>query len=367
MAVALAARGVHVTGIESSPDRLKLLLDKSWSPSEPMCDYNHREDFDITSSMEAVRETDMSLMMVGTPEARPGAMDLSYVRSASVDLSMALREKPHALLVSSTLVPGGAKIAIQPFVAKICPVVLNPVWIAQGSVVADYLRPPVVLLGCDGAIPAVVLDFVQLVFQREPLITDTRTAETLKLAHNAWCTVRMSFINGMAEHFKATGADPRILPTFMRAGGERAGKFLQPGAPFGGPCFPRDLRFLQAMMGDSPIGLMLDEVAHINQGIIKQLAFKAIEIAGAEGTIGVVGLAYKAGSDVIEGSASRRLTEWLQTKPLLVHDPHVNGEWNGYGTQVPLDELLARSAVVIEMHPNTVPTNITTPVLRPWG
>lgn len=372
MAVALAHKGMEVVGIDRC-ERIAQVAKPDWTPREPMCEWQHRKGVQMCCEMEAAADTDLSLLMVGTPEQAAGVMDLSQVETSCRALAAALGDGPHTLVISSTLYPGTARDMVRPLLPPTCNVVVNPVWIAQGSVYADYTSPPVVLLGCDGPMPCIAEDFADSAFGKGGRVfTDTYTAELLKLTHNVWCTTRMSFVNAFAALFDERGADVKALTAFFRNGGERSGRFLVPGTPFGGPCFPRDLRFMAAVCEDDlDIGNLIDFIADTNMDATHRITGDAFMTLRRQrpATVGIAGLAYKPGSDVVEESASTAVAISAQRDgaAVLVYDPNVNGNWRGPGEHAAdMADLIARSDVLVEMHPGLVPSDCPKPVIRPW-
>lgn len=378
IAVALLKRGHSVIGIEISQARVAQIRDHGWSGDELGCDWRARREIQFTRYAD---QTDLTVLMVNTPETSTGEMDLGPVKEAVWKLGEELRDKHHTLVVSSTIMPGTCKEVIQPLVGANCKVVFNPVWLALGSVVDDYLHPPVAVVGCDGELDPDEEFFFQSLFGKEPLQTDTKTAEALKLVYNEWCTLKMAFTSRVATIFTNIGADPKTVESFFKQGGEQPGKFLKPGPPFGGPCFPRDVRFAQALAlsGGFHQEALVWGVQRVNAYGYDLIVRQVKKALGRKRrvTVGVAGLTYKAGVPVLEGSSSLKLITRLAGAGwnIAVYDPayaHADSVdlGRGYAAEFTLvgdiGALEAACDAVVEMHQGLIPEEFGVPVIRPW-
>jgi nucleotide sugar dehydrogenase len=362
MAVGLLSKGHEVWGVDVSSDRLADIGDAKWVPTDPGCEYEWRRQIHLTTDLEkAIGATELGILIVNTPEDSPGVMDLVQVEGATEQIASALNGKKYTLLVSSTVMPGTCRDIIAPRVGPTCTVVSNPVWIALGSVIKDYMNPPVLLYGCPGKPTEALKAYIEETYDKTPMFTDQTTAEAIKIVYNVWCTTKMAFINYAAHTLTGVGGDPSVLEPFMKAGGERVGMFLKPGAPFGGPCFPRDLRFARTVAEGDWTGDFVKALEGVNQGtkwdIVDQIPTSAK-------TVGVVGLSYKVGVPVTEESPSLDVIEDLINLGYEVetYDALISG------TCEALEECIEEVDVLIEMHPGSIPNKrYKTPIIRPWG
>jgi UDPglucose 6-dehydrogenase len=172
--------------------------------------------------------------------------------------------------------------------------------------------------------------YVRLVGQGVPvLVTDLETAELVKVSANAFLATRLSFVNVLAEFCEATGAD---VATLTRALGydDRIGRrFLTPGLGYGGGCLPKDVLAFGAAaaeLGVSSLATLLREVDVINLRCRSRAVDLARELAGgslAGCRVGVLGAAFKPGSDDVRNSASLDVCDRLHAEGAIVtvHDP----------------------------------------------
>ena len=304
----------EVWGYDTDIGMTHLISHGNFKTSEPDCDYSK---LNIAESMEQmVSKTDIALLCVNTPTKKGGGMDLSQVWAATSRLNQELlntERVDYQLAVCSTVMPG----TCESLANMLFEVYSNSVWIAMGSVVADLRQPPMMVIGAPTPNNTVdrrldVLDVwlpVANFEARQVILTNATTAEFLKLAHNAWCTTKMSFISYIQEFCQ--DVDIEQVSDFFRNGGERAGAFWKPGAPFSGPCFPRDLAFFNEWAGMP----LTKETAHENQLAIQRITEKIKW--GAK--VLILGRAYKYGTDIEQDSLSFALAKLLQAKGCEVH------------------------------------------------
>ncbi len=366
MAVGLLNKGHEVWGVDVREERLAELRDPNWSPSEPDCEYEVRKDIHLTTNLEeAVRSTALSVLIVNTPESSDGIMDLTQIKDAARGIGESLHGKTHSIIVSATVMPGTCEEVIAPLVGPNCTVISNPVWIALGSVMKDYLNPPVLLYGCNRELPPSILKFTQETYNKEPEVTDLKTAEAIKILYNIWCTTKMAWTNYAAHAMRQIGGDPFAMERFMKNGGERVGIFLRPGAPWGGPCFPRDLRFATKFSEGYWTEEFVRAIGDVNDNVKWDIIGEVRQLIEPQHghIVGIVGMTYKPGVAVTEESPSLDLAHSLRLSGYMVtsYDPLVKSTHNS------LEELLSASDVLVEMLPDMVPADVPLPVVRPWG
>jgi nucleotide sugar dehydrogenase len=226
----------NVIGYDINSELIDALVEGTLEVREPDCNYKSVIFTDLLEYL--VDRTNTSFLCVNTPTNNLEQMDLSQVTNACKELKKYIKNKKYTLIVLSTLIPGTTEHIIKPILGDNVNVIVHPVWIAMGSVVHDLQNPPITLIGNDKE--ENYPDVVEMFSDAPTLITTPTNAEYLKLIHNAWCTIKMSFIGEIGDK---TPIDRKVLSIFFELGGERTGRFWKYGPPFGGPCFPRDLGF----------------------------------------------------------------------------------------------------------------------------
>ena len=348
MAVAIASKTHQVIGVDTSPLVLQKIKAGISPIQEPEVETFLRRLMDegrfrATSDFEtAVFESELSFIAVNTPEQIDGGMDLSQVKTASQMIAQVLKEKSdfHVIATSSTILPETTDRVLKPICEEISGkkagkdfgLCVNPVFIALTTVVRDFLSPPVVVIGeSDKRSGDILSQLYSSICNNQPhhIRTSPLMAEFIKMAHNAYATTKMAFMNEMAGACsRIPDADVRVLTQFFQLGGERAGRFLEAGLGFGGPCFPRDLRFflnyLKTRMPETPL---VEAIQHSNQ----EHAVRIVELIEEElgqlrnRKISILGLAYKPNIAIAEESFSLKLIDVLLLKgtEIIVFDPRV--------------------------------------------
>ena len=276
---------------------------------------------------EAIAETELALVCVGTPSKRNGGLDLRHLENVAGQIARALatRPKPFTLVIRSTVLPGSTERVILPALYKYLAeapledveVAVNPEFIREGSALADFLDPPFTLVGSDSE--RAVAQLRELYSEvRAPFVhTSVRTAEMVKYVCNAFHALKVCFANEVADLCDGLGADAvevlRIFRMDRRLNISEA--YLRPGFAFGGSCLPKDVRALAhaAIRSDIDAPLLSSIIPSNNQQVQK-----AIELVLTTGQrrVGVIGLAFKSGTDDLRESPLVRLVEALLGKGL---------------------------------------------------
>jgi UDPglucose 6-dehydrogenase len=211
-------------------------------------------------------------------------------------------------------------------------VIWNPEFLREGTAVQDSLMPDRIVLGTSSQQAAERLKQVYagpMAAGVPVLVMDLETAELVKVSANAYLASRLSFINVLAEVCEATGADVVALAGALARDERIGGRFLTPGLGYGGGCLPKDVRAFAAVAGELGIGSLarlLTEVDAINMHCRSRTVELARELAGgslAGRRVGVLGVAFKPGSDDVRNSASLDVCGRLAAEGAVVtvHDP----------------------------------------------
>ncbi len=210
-------------------------------------------DFD-----NAVRQSKILFIAVGTPTSEDGSADMSHVLSVAEGIGRAMDE--YKIVVLKSTVPVGTNRSVQETIAGITrhpvAVVSNPEFLKEGAAIDDFLRPDRVVVGTDDPAVAELMKELYRPFMRTGnpvLVMDPESAEVSKYAANAMLASRISFMNEIARLCENVGADVanvrRALGTDSRIGHP----FLFPGVGYGGSCFPKDIRALLKTASDAGV------------------------------------------------------------------------------------------------------------------
>lgn len=305
--------GHNIYGWDTNEEYRETLLDGTFETSEPDCDYSRLGIIRTSRGiLDILADIDFVSICVNTPSNSDGSMNLGQIESAIQLLSDHATNLniPHRLpvIINSTIMPGTCEWLNDQFCN--IHIMSNPVWIAIGSVIKDLQNPPSFVIGCDcdkesGYLIACEHNKILGTWMRaigkpiNPIITNTKTAEFIKLYHNQWCTAKMSSIGWVGDHASELGINIDDLSWFMINGGERPGQFWKYGPPYGGPCFPRDLQFYHLAINQTTIrDLVAKGASDINHLRLYETAF---ELQSYE-SVAILGRSYKYGVAVDEAS-----------------------------------------------------------------
>jgi GDP-mannose 6-dehydrogenase len=289
------------------------------------------------SAAEAVAESDLSIVCVGTPSAPSGKLDLAHLASVSQDIGAALagKKSPHTVVVRSTVLPGTVEEQVIPILEGASRrrlgdgyrVLYNPEFLREGTAIADFFSPPLTVVGAMGGESADALRELYRSIDAPFHVVPVRVAEMLKYSANAFHGLKIAFANEIGRLAKRLGADSHVVMDLLcqdtKLNISRA--YLRPGFAFGGSCLPKDLRALTHRAREADVSMpLLDSIIPSNERHI-ELAMETVRDA-ARKRIGLLGLSFKPGTDDLRESPLVTLAERLIGKgyELQVYDPLVN-------------------------------------------
>jgi UDPglucose 6-dehydrogenase len=128
-------------------------------------------------------------------------------------------------------------------------IVSNPEFLREGNAVYDFTHPDKIVIGYESEKAKKTMQEIYrpLYLLNDPFVfTTLETAEMIKYACNAFLATKITFINEIANLCDKVGADVHEIARAMGMDGRISPKFLHPGPGFGGSCFPKDTRALMA-------------------------------------------------------------------------------------------------------------------------
>jgi GDP-mannose 6-dehydrogenase len=290
-----------------------------------------------TSAQDAVHDSEISLVCVGTPSAPNGSQDQGAILRLAEELALAIRDKEqaHVVVFRSTLVPGTVEDVLRPLMeAKsgkkdgegfyLC---FQPEFLREGSSIRDYDKPPLTVVGThhDHATAKVRALFGHLPCKL--VQTSVRAAEMMKYSCNNFHALKITFANETARMCDALGVDAFEVMDLLCQDTQLniSTAYLRPGFAFGGSCLPKDLRATTylAKMHDVEIP-MLAAILPSNRNHL-DVALQKI-LATGKRRIGFIGLSFKTGTDDLRESPLVVLAEQLIGKgmQLSIFDPEVS-------------------------------------------
>ena len=332
-AACLAKEGFDVIGVDVNPAKVDLIdAGKATVLEDGIADLvrdgvRSGRLRATTDTARAVLDTDVSLMCVGTPSRSNGDIDLSFVERACEQVGRALASKndPHSVVVRSTVLPGSIDRIVIPALeaasgksaGRDFSVCSNPEFLREGSSVRDFYDPPFTLIGAPDEEAAEPVRRLYAGVPGNVIVTDVRVAEIVKYVCNCFHGLKVGFANEIGNVCKTMGIDShevmRIVCEDRKLNISPA--YLRPGFAFGGSCLPKDLRALtyRASRLDVPtpiLGSLLEaNRKQVERGVGMVLA------SGAR-KVGVLGMAFKAGTDDLREAPVVALVEQLIGKGL---------------------------------------------------
>jgi UDPglucose 6-dehydrogenase len=287
---------------------------------------NSKEDrLSFTTDLgNAIQQSLVIFIAVGTPSREDGSADLSYVEGVAREIASHLNG--YKVIVTKSTVPVGTGAKIQEIIQKNkkeggeFDIVSNPEFLREGSAIEDFMRPNRVVIGTNGSQAIAILkDLYRPLYLIETpfVITDVVSAEMIKYASNAFLATKVSFINEMAALCERVNADVHQVAKGMGLDRRIGSKFLHPGPGFGGSCFPKDTKALTQISREQGYTFeIVEAVIRVNE---KQRDRLVEKIRGAVGdlqnkTLGVLGLSFKPNTDDIRESPSVAIIESLLKK-----------------------------------------------------
>lgn len=342
LAVCLASKGFRVVGVDVDNNRLKS-INKGIPPVfEPGLKELMRSCSDKLSATgeyeEAIQNSEVTFILVPTPSDGQGAFSLRYVISACECIGDALRKKPafHLVVMTSTVLPGATENEIRPVLeqrsGKRCGegfgLCYSPEFVALGSVVNDLLNPDFVLIGeSDLRSGEMLASLYGNLCENSPFVARMNfvNAEVTKLSVNTFLTTKITFANMLAricEHLP--GANVDVVTSALGLDSRIGGKYLKGAVGYGGPCFPRDnlaLAFLGRLLGSA--ATLAEATDSANRQEAQRLAGLVKSKLPRGGVVGILGVAFKPNTDVVEESQGLLLAQSLSAEGISVsvYDP----------------------------------------------
>ncbi len=273
----------------------------------------------------AVAHGALQFIAVGTPPDEDGSADMQYVIAAAHNIGSRMVDSK--VIVDKSTVPVGTADRVREAIAEELArravevsfaVASNPEFLKEGAAIEDFMRPDRVVIGADDDKAIALLRAVYAPFQRNHerlLVMDVRSAELTKYAANAMLATRISFMNEMANLADVLGADIEHVRRGIGSDPRIGYQFLYPGSGYGGSCFPKDVKALQATAAQHQTPLkILAAVESVNEAQKERLLEKISQRFGADlsgRTFAIWGLAFKANTDDMREAPSQTVIRGL--------------------------------------------------------
>src|SRR5499427_5322432 len=342
-AASFAADGHTVVGVDVAPAKVAS-LNEGRSPivEKGLDDLIRRNAADgrlraTTSTADAVRDTDLSLICVGTPSRRNGSLELTYLERVAEQVGAALRDKStyHVVVVRSTVLPGTTHQVVIPALERTSGkkygegfgVSVNPEFLREGTALKDFRKPPLTLVGHNHAMDASGTIALYQAIDAPLVSTSIRVAEMMKYTSNTWHALKVCFANEIGNLCKRLNIDSHeVMDIFCRDEKLNLSPYyLKPGFAFGGSCLPKDVRALQYRAKEVDLEMpLIAQILPSNKAQIQQALDQILDTG--KKNVGMLGFSFKAGTDDLRESPIVILAEALLGKGvrLKIYDKNVS-------------------------------------------
>ncbi|PTX48717.1 UDP-glucose dehydrogenase [Melghirimyces profundicolus] len=303
-----------------------------------------RRSLSFTSDTgQAVRESDILFITVGTPSKSDGFTDLNQIKKVAETIG--LNQNGYKIVVNKSTAPVGTCQNIHRWILKRQPryipvdVVCNPEFLREGSALYDALHPDRIVIGSDNTEAARSVRDLYDSIPCPKMMTGLRTAELIKYSANAFLAMKISFINEIARLCDSHGVDVADVSTGIGLDRRIGSRFLKAGIGWGGSCFPKDLASLGHMFEQAGLSpRILQAVRQVNETqveyYLRRLEERLGDVRGK--TISILGIAFKPDTDDIREAPAIKVIQALHQKGafLRAYDPVVFRHRNPAGLPV---------------------------------
>jgi UDPglucose 6-dehydrogenase len=352
-ALGLAELGRHVIGADDDHHKVSLIRGGDAIFFEPglsdlLSKHLQSGRFQPVDDVEAaVRAASIIFICVGTPQKASGQADLGQVEAVARVVARNLNG--YKLIIEKSTVPAITAQWLKRTIVRYSPgkfpvaageagadisspaspdfdIASNPEFLREGRAVEDFFHPDRIVCGVDSERARAILTTLYSPLQCPIVMTDTSTAELIKHAANAFLSTKISFINMISDLCDKVGADVTAVARGIGLDSRIGPQFLDAGIGYGGYCFPKDVRAFIYLAEEHGVNFsLLQEVERVNQRRVDIFMHKVHEalwtLRGK--TLGILGLAFKAGTDDIREAVSLKIIQALleEGSVLRLYDP----------------------------------------------
>ncbi len=265
---------------------------------------------------EAVPESSIVFITVGTPPKTDGSADLTAVYKVAGDIAKHLADKFTVVSCKST-VPVGTNLEVEKILNKHKPkkataaVASCPEFLREGSAISDTVVPDRVVLGSNDKKAIKLLLELHAPFPGKRVVTNLPSAELIKYASNSMLATKISFANLISFYCEQTGADVEMVLDAVGMDKRIGRTFMYAGVGYGGSCFPKDVQALTDTGKNLKIDVsLLEAVEKINHYARKLFVDKVLKHIKGK-SVAIWGLAFKPDTDDIRFAPSMYIVERL--------------------------------------------------------
>ncbi|MGD6875741.1 UDP-glucose dehydrogenase family protein [Bacillus infantis] len=357
---AFAALGIRTTIIDINHNRVEAFNNGRSPIFEPgleeLIQSNIGKTLFAATGYEAIADSDVVFIGVGTPSKEDGNVDLSYVEQTAKNIGEHLNPNSFTVVVNKSTVPVGTANLVSSIIEKSSglksgehfAVVSNPEFLREGYAVEDVFFPDRIIIGSENSRASEMMkELYGLIISRkdydsilsgcnlsEGLFkssttyyeTDVKSSEMIKYASNAFLAVKISYINEVARLSDALGANALEVAKGMGMDSRIGSKFLEVSSGWSGSCFPKDTAefLLTSQKANRELSIVKSAVESnvmMHQYCVDKAELSLGSLKGK--TIGILGLTFKPNTDDARNTQATYIIEQLLRKgaSIKAHDP----------------------------------------------
>jgi UDPglucose 6-dehydrogenase len=327
----LAETGVNVFCVDVDADKIGQLNEGLIHIYEPGLDTMIKRNIEkgrlhfTTEIKEAIEDSEVIFIAVGTPPRKDGSANLEDVISVAKKIGAEITD--YIVVVTKSTVPVGTSAKIRKTIqdeldsrnlSVSFDMASNPEFLKEGAAIEDFLKPERIVIGIDNGRTMEIMQklYKPFLLNNHPILfMDIPSAELTKYAANAMLATRISFINEIANLCDLLGADISHVRKGIGSDSRIGNKFIYAGAGYGGSCFPKDIKALIKTASDNGYDLKVvkavEQANNYQKTILYNKITKHFNNNLRNKTIGIWGLSFKPQTDDIRESSSMALVELL--------------------------------------------------------
>lgn len=350
-ALGFCEKGFQVYGYDIDTEKRNKFKDgivPFYEPSlETKLQQHSNAKFKIVNDLdEAIANSEIIFICVGTPSKEGGIVDLSYINSAITSVVEKIKKPNYKILViKSTIPPGTTEDKIKPLISKLglrvgseIGLTNNPEFLREGYAWNDFLDPDRIVIGEDDKKSGQLLEDVYQVFNAPIYRVTLNTAEFIKYLSNTFLATMISYANEQSLIARSIGNIDikkafQVLHLDKRWSGNPAAmtSYVFPGCGFGGYCLPKDTKALiDQSIVNSFTPSILESVLMVNEAMKDYLVTDVIKKVGPTEKIGILGLAFKPNSNDVRDTPAKAIIKHFLDRGygnIIAYDPMATSEF----------------------------------------
>jgi len=282
-----------------------------------------------------IKSSDIIFIAVGTPTKKNWDVDMQQVDQV-ISLISKYIDKYKIIVTKSTVPVGTQKYIKNKLLENHVPqeyfdVVSNPEFLREGNAINDFFYGDKIVIGCESKKAEDLMRQLYQPFKIPIVVTSPETAELIKYTSNAFLSVKISFMNEIANLCNKTGGDIEVIAYALGLDKRISPLFLKAGIGYGGSCFPKDTKALVKISEKYNCDLKIVNTAVTVNETQRVLPVKILKeyYKNLHGkTVSILGLTFKSNTDDIREAPSLYIIEQLLINKvkIKVYDPMVTEE-----------------------------------------